>query len=70
MKYSETCIAASKFHLLFEPLHADKALSFPCNAQGEVPLDELSERALENYLFARAVIGHEYARPVVERCNS
>lgn len=54
------------FELRFQSLfHAGKALAFPCNARGEVSLDALSERARENYLFARAVVGHEYAVPVV-----
>lgn len=57
---------AGHFELRFQSLyHAGRALSFPCNASGEVTLDALSERALENYLFARAVVGHEYANPVV-----
>ena len=54
------------FELRFQSLfHAGKALAFPCDARGEVSLDALSERARENYLFARAVVGHEYAAPVV-----
>ncbi|HLO94993.1 MAG TPA: hypothetical protein VK195_11790 [Burkholderiaceae bacterium] len=56
----------SAFELRFQSLfHAGKALAFPCDARGEVSLDALSERARENYLFARAVVGHEYAVPVV-----
>ncbi|MEO3714737.1 MULTISPECIES: hypothetical protein [Roseateles] len=56
----------SSFELRFQSLfHSGKALAFPCDARGEVSLDALSERARENYLFARAVVGHEYAAPVV-----
>ncbi|MDY0748246.1 hypothetical protein SNE35_27360 [Paucibacter sp. R3-3] len=56
----------SKFELRFQSLfHSGKALIFPCDEHGSVFLDMLSERARENYLFARAVIGHEYATPVV-----
>jgi hypothetical protein len=29
-------------------------------------MDSLSERARENYLYARAVIGREYAYPMVQ----
>jgi len=58
--------AASKFELRFQSLfHSGRALIFPCDEHGSVFLDLLSERARENYLFARAVIGHEYATPVV-----
>lgn len=56
----------SRFELRFQSLfHSGKALAFPCDARGEVSLDALSERARENYFFARAVVGHEYAAPVV-----
>jgi len=55
------------YELRFQSLfHTGKALSFPCNARGDVQLDSLSAKALENYLFARAVVGHEYATPVVQ----
>jgi hypothetical protein len=40
-------------------------LSFPCDEQGHVAMDSLSDRARENYLYARAVIGREYAYPLV-----
>lgn len=36
-----------------------RGLVFPCNAQGQVDLDDLSERARNNYLFARAMVGRE-----------
>ncbi|MDN3919865.1 hypothetical protein [Roseateles violae] len=72
MKYLESsCASEPQFLLRFQSLfHAGRALTFPCNAQGDVSMDALSERALENYLFARAVIGHEYATPVVQRCEA
>jgi len=39
---------------------------FPCDGQGHVDLDALSERARNNYLYARAMIGREMAVPAVE----
>lgn len=45
--------------------HAGRSLIFPCDAEGHVPLDVLSERALANYLFARAAVGRDYAYPTV-----
>jgi hypothetical protein len=58
--------AATGYQLRFQSLfHEGKALSFPCDARGQVLLDALSERALENYLFARAVVGRDYAAPVL-----
>lgn len=43
-----------------------RALSFPCDSAGHVDLDSLSERARSNYLFARAVVGRDFACPVVQ----
>jgi hypothetical protein len=62
--------AAAHFELRFQSLyHSGRALAFPCDARGEVPLGDLSPKALENYLFARAVIGDEYAAPEVLACG-
>ncbi|MGS0755209.1 hypothetical protein ACVBEH_11185 [Roseateles sp. GG27B] len=44
-------------------------MAFPCDARGDVLLDALSAKAMENYLFARAVVGHEYASPVIQPCE-
>lgn len=38
---------------------------FPCNAEGRVNMDALSERALNNYLYARAMMGREVTWPNV-----
>ncbi|MEO8058197.1 MAG: hypothetical protein ABI671_07705 [Burkholderiales bacterium] len=51
-----------RFQSLFKP---GRALSFPCDAQGRVELDALSDRARDNYLYARAVVGREFAFPAV-----
>lgn len=54
------------FELRFSPLYfRGAALSFPCDAKGRVDMDELSGRARENYLFARAMVGKEYSTPMV-----
>ena len=54
------------FEIRYQSLfHEGRGLSFPCDAHGHVPLDSLSERALENYLYARAVVGREYAYPSI-----
>ena len=51
-----------RFQSLFRP---GRALTFPCDAQGRVQLDSLSDRARDNYLYARAVVGREFAYPAV-----
>ena len=56
----------ASFEIRFQSLFKEgRALSFPCDEQGHVSMDSLSERARENYLYARAVIGREYAYPMV-----
>jgi hypothetical protein len=42
-------------------------LTFPCSAAGHVEMDGLSKQELNDYLFARALRGRDYASPVVER---
>jgi len=44
---------------------AGPELAFPCDAQGHVVIDDLTERQRHCYLYARAVIGYQYARPEV-----
>jgi len=42
-------------------------LIFPCDREGHVDLDALSDCARTNYLFARAMVGRQYAGPAVRR---
>ena len=58
------------YELRFDSLfQAGRALAFPCDAAGTVSLDALSDQARHNYLFARTVVGRDFARPVVQRCS-
>lgn len=60
--------AADGYQLRFESLFQHgRALAFPCDARGQVALDALTERARCNYLYARAVVGREFATPAVVR---
>jgi hypothetical protein len=47
---------------------ARRACSFPCDADGHVDMDALGERARNAYLYARTVIGREFAMPRVQPC--
>jgi hypothetical protein len=51
-----------RFCLLFRE---GRAYVFPCDAQGRVDIDSLSERARSNYFYARTLIGREVSMPVV-----
>src|SRR5205809_4501536 len=42
-----------RFQSLFDP---GRGYAFPCDEQGHVDLDALSEKARNNYLYARAMI--------------
>ncbi|HET9644857.1 MAG TPA: hypothetical protein VFP68_16220 [Burkholderiaceae bacterium] len=56
-----------RYVLRFQSLFDEgRGFAFPCDAQGHVDLDSLSERARNNYLYARAVIGREVAMPAVQ----
>lgn len=58
----------STFELRFESLfQPGRAMAFPCDSCGCVELDKLSDRARRNYLYARAVVGREFATPAVVR---
>lgn len=55
------------YQLRFQPLSGlGRSYAFPCDAQGHVDLDGLSERARNDYLFARGVIGWAVDAPAVQ----
>ena len=54
------------FLLRFECLQGGPGLGFPCDSEGHVDLNQLSEPARNNYLYARAMMGREFAPPVLE----
>ena len=46
--------------------NSGRGYAFPCDAQGHVDLNGLSDRSRNNYLYARAMVGRELAVPAVE----
>lgn len=59
--------ASHRFELRFRSLFNEgRGYAFPCDAQGRVNMDALSPRTLNNYLYARSVIGRELSMPVVQ----
>jgi len=59
--------SAQHFELRFRSLFNEgRGYAFPCDAQGHVDMDSLGEQLLNNYLFARTVIGREFAMPAVQ----
>ena len=54
------------FEIRFRSLFKEgRALAFPCDADGHVDLDALPVGGRRNYLMATALVGREYALPVV-----
>jgi hypothetical protein len=54
------------FELRFQSLFNEgRGLAFPCDDLGKVDIDRLPDRARNNYLFARTLIGREFASPKV-----
>lgn len=63
------CGQESSFQLSYHPLtEGGNSYSFPCNAAGQVHLDELDERTRNDYLYARGVVGRELSPPRLCAC--
>jgi hypothetical protein len=55
------------YELRFEPLSGQgRAFAFACDCDGHVDLDGMSDRARNNYPFARSAIGRDVTRPRVQ----
>jgi hypothetical protein len=67
--FADRRMALHAVHCLrFDPLaRLGRTVLIPCDERGQVDLDRLSERLRMVYLGARAMIGRDYARPVVEQ---
>jgi hypothetical protein len=63
-----TSMTCADFEICFDDLfHFGRSLAFPCDRQGHVDLDALSERAKANYLYARAMVGRKFSAPAVQQ---
>ncbi|WP_366919299.1 hypothetical protein [Variovorax ginsengisoli] len=57
---------AGRFELWFGSLfNQGRGFAFACDAEGRVSIEGLSVRGRRNYLFARAMVGREFATPSV-----
>jgi len=56
----------ANFELRYRSLSPHRCgFAFPCDENGEVDLDVLSDEARENYLYARAMVGRDLLHPQV-----
>jgi hypothetical protein len=59
--------SSNEHQLCFRSLfHSGRGYAFPCDDAGQVDLDRMSERARNNYFYARAMVGRELSPPAVE----
>ena len=66
MRTAPSCPTACTHYLVFGGLFPSvRSLTFPCDPAGHVDMDGMSERARDNYLFARTVVGRDYEVPVI-----
>jgi hypothetical protein len=64
---SSSSSGTGSFRLCFRSLFdSGRGFAFPCDPSGQVDLDNMSERARNNYFYARAMMGREVAYPAVE----
>jgi hypothetical protein len=56
----------SQYELRFCSLFREgSGYAFPCDADGRVDIDALSERARSNYFYARTLVGREVSVPAI-----
>ena len=67
MSQTSSTPAATGFEIRFRSLLREgRSLTFPCDREGRVDLDTMSERARNDYFFACATVGRDYAMRVVK----
>ena len=62
----QTSYGAAGYEIRFQSLFNEgRALAFPCDRDGHFDLNTANDRLRDRYFFARAMVGREYAFPVV-----
>lgn len=57
----------ARYEISFRSLYRDGGgLAFPCDERGRVDLDDLTDFVRNRYLYARALVGREFAAPSVQ----
>lgn len=60
----------SGYEFVFSTLHRGSNFSFPCDSLGVVDMNVLTDRARDNYLLARALVGREFSVPRILRTDA
>ena len=62
MAVSHLCSDEREFELRYESLfNQGRDYAFPCDADGQVDMNSLSERARQNYLYVRTLVGRDFS---------
>jgi hypothetical protein len=57
----------TSFQLSFRSLfNSGRGFAFPCDERGDVDMCHMTDKARNNYLFARAMVGRDLCPPAVE----
>ena len=63
---SASMAATRRYEIRFQSLfNSGRTMAFPCDRNGQVDMDKLSANAVSNYLFARTLVGRDFASPTV-----
>ncbi|HWI12374.1 MAG TPA: hypothetical protein VNU48_13660 [Burkholderiaceae bacterium] len=66
MNTSPVSSEPADYELRYQSLfNAGRAYAFPCDAEGHVDIDALSDHARGDYFYARALVGRELSMPSV-----
>ena len=67
MSSNQSAQEPTRYEMRFSSLFQEgRAYAFPCDADGRVDIDSLSDSARNNYFYARTVIGRELSMPAVQ----
>jgi len=67
MSSNQSAQEPTRYEMRFSSLFQEgRAYAFPCDADGRVDIDALSDCARNNYFYARTVIGRELSMPAVQ----
>jgi hypothetical protein len=65
---AEVAAGQARYELRFTGLfNRGRGYAFPCDAQGNVDVQGLTDRGRTNYFLARAVVGTELSAPIVSQ---
>jgi hypothetical protein len=56
---------ATAYTLVYLPIHGGGGFAFPCDEAGTVDMNALGDRARDDYLLARALVGRDFHSPTV-----